>query len=160
MTLFENRFCLDIVRTLAFLLILTSTSARADRNGDETAVRAVILGLEQSWNAADMDTYLAAYRQDESMSLTYGASVVQGWDALATLFRTSYPDEARMGKFTINSLDVTLIEQHAAIVYGSFTHVFIEETIIGGFSHVLVRERGRWKIQHERTSRAEVHATD
>lgn len=160
MTHLENRLCWDIVRILAFLVILISTSAQADGNGDEKAVRDVILGLEQSWNAADMDAYLSAYRQDESMSLTYGNSIVQGWDALATLFRTSYPDEARMGKFTIHSLEVTFIEQHAAIVYGNFTHVFIDETIMGGFSHVLVREGERWKIQHERTSRAEVHATD
>lgn len=126
----------------------------------ESDVRAVIAGLQTTWNAGDMDGYLSAYRRDDSMSLTYGNTVVQGWDALDTLFRQSYPDEARMGKFTIDSIAVTLLGDDAAIAYGNFTHVFIEETIAGGYSHVLARDdAGDWLIQHERTSRGEVTPT-
>ena len=123
----------------------------------EAEVKAVIAGLESTWNNADMDGYLAAYRRDASMSLTYGNSVVQGWDALNTLFRTSYPDEARMGKFSIDSIAVTLMGDDAAVAYGNFTHVFTDETIVGGYTHVLMRDTdGRWIIQHERTSRGKV----
>lgn len=123
----------------------------------ERDIRAVIAGLQTSWNAGDMDGYLSAYRRDDSMSLTYGNTVVQGWDTLDTLFRRSYPDEARMGKFTIDSVAVTLLGDDAAVAYGNFTHVFSEETISGGYSHVLVRDdAGHWLIQHERTSRGEV----
>ncbi len=127
----------------------------------EAEVKTVIAGLESTWNDADMDGYLAAYRRDASMSLTYGNSVVQGWDALNTLFRTSYPDEARMGKFTIDSIAVTIMGDDAAVAYGNFTHVFTEETIIGGYTHVLTREAdGSWIIQHERTSRGKVIAAE
>ena len=110
-----------------------------------------------TWNAGDMDGYLSAYRRDDSMSLTYGNTVVQGWDALNALFRKSYPDEERMGKFTIDSIAVTLLGDDAAVAYGNFTHVFTGETIHGGYSHMLSRgEGGGWLIQHERTSRGEV----
>lgn len=123
----------------------------------ESDVKAVIAGLETTWNAGDMDGYLGAYNRDESMSLTYGNSVVQGWEALNTLFRSSYPDEARMGKFTIDTISVTLLGDDAAIAYGNFTHVFIKETIVGGYTHVLMlADDGSWIIQHERTSRGEV----
>jgi len=85
---------------------------------------------------------------------------VQGWEALNTMFRSHYPDKARMGTFTIDSLAVTLLGPDAAIAYGNFTHVFIEETIAGGYSHVLQRQDdGRWLIQHERTSRGAVIPT-
>lgn len=139
-------------------LVHLSPAWAGDSEGE---VKAVIAGLEATWNAGDMDGYLAAYEQDDSMSLTYGNSVVQGWNALNTLFRTSYPDEARMGKFTIDSIAVTLLGDDAAIAYGNFTHVFAEETVIGGYTHVLKRESdGRWIIQHERTSRGKVIAAE
>lgn len=145
-----------IVGVFLLALVQLSPAQVADA---ESEVRAVITGLETSWNAADMDGYLAAYHRDDSMSLTYGNTVVQGWDALNALFRKNYPDETRMGKFTIDSLAVTLLGDDAAVAYGNFTHVFPEETIHGGYSHVLARhEDGRWIIQHERTSRGEVVA--
>lgn len=141
---------------LGFLQLSSAQAADA-----ETEVRAVITGLQSTWNAGDMDGYLSAYRRDDSMSLTYGNTVVQGWDALDTLFRKSYPDEARMGKFTIDSIAVTLLGDDAAVAYGNFTHVFSEETIKGGYSHVLALDSdGGWVIQHERTSRGEVIPAD
>lgn len=132
--------------------------AEAGRSAEpEDSVTAVVQGLQTSWNAGDMSGYLDAYRRDESMSLTFGNTVVQGWEALNTMFRSHYPDKVRMGTFTIDSLAVTLLGSDAAIAYGNFTHVFIEETIVGGYSHVLQRQDdGRWLIQHERTSRGEV----
>ncbi|MFT4874939.1 YybH family protein [Congregibacter sp.] len=142
-----------------FMVLIQLSPAQADDAGVE--VRAVIEGLETSWNSGDMDGYLAAYRMDESMSLTFGNTVVQGWDKLNLLFRASYPDEARMGKFSIDSIAVTVLEDAAAVAYGNFTHVFEEETIIGGYTHVLKRAAdGRWIIQHERTSRGEVIGSD
>lgn len=137
---------------LGFLQLAPAQAADA-----ESEVRAVIAGLQTAWNAGDMDGYLSAYRRDDSMSLTYGNTVVQGWEALNTLFRKSYPDEARMGKFTIDSIAVNLLGDDVALAYGNFTHVFTGETIHGGYSHVLSRgEDGGWLIQHERTSRGEV----
>lgn len=144
----------------AALLVSLLQLSPAQASDAESEVRAVIAGLETSWNAGDMDGYLSAYRRDDSMSLTYGNTVVQGFDALDTLFRSSYPDPVRMGTFSIDSIAVTLLGDDAAIAYGNFTHVFTDETIVGGYSHVLAREEdGDWVIQHERTSRGEVVAT-
>jgi uncharacterized protein (TIGR02246 family) len=146
---------------LALVFLALLVGAQTARAADpEEGVRAVIEGLQTSWNAGDMDGYLDAYRRDASMSLTFGNTVVQGWQALNTMFRSHYPDRARMGTFTIDSLAVTLLGPDAAIAYGNFTHVFTEETIAGGYSHVLTRDDdGRWLIQHERTSRGEVTPT-
>lgn len=149
-----------LASVLLTLLSLPSAQANDAANDAKGEVRAVIEGLQSNWNAGDITAYLDAYRRNESMSLTFGNTVVQGWDALNTLFRNSYPDEARMGKFSIDSVAVTLVGADAAVAYGNFTHVFIEETIIGGYTHVLERgQDGRWIIQHERTSRGEVIAT-
>lgn len=128
----------------------------ADGEADERAAEAVVRSLQEHWNRGDMDAYLARYEAAETLRLTFGNTIVEGWDALNTLFRASYPDPERMGRFTIDRLDTRVIDGDTAIAYGNFTHVFPHETVKGGFSHVLRRsESGDWVIVHERTSRGE-----
>ena len=137
-------------------------SAQSDSpaHPDRGAVEAVIRSLQEHWNAGDMAGYLARYVQNDALRLTFGNTIVEGWDALDTLFRASYPDPERMGRFTIDRLETRLVDDDAAIALGNFTHVFPHETIKGGFTHVLRRTAdGDWIIVHERTSRGEVIVT-
>jgi len=123
---------------------------------DKSAAAAVIRSLQEHWNRGDMSAYLALYESSDTLRLTFGNTIVEGWDALDELFRTSYPDPVRMGRFTIDRLDTRLIDSDTAIAHGNFTHVFPHETVKGGFSHVLHRsDAGDWVIVHERTSRGE-----
>lgn len=140
--------------------LMSLTGARAQEVAPRGAPEAVIMGLEEAWNRGDMSAYLDLYQKDESLSLTFGNTVVQGWTALDALFRKSYPDPVRMGRFSIDRIDVLLVGDDAAVAYGNFTHVFPTETIKGGFSHVLsLTQDGSWVIRHERTSRGEVIET-
>lgn len=154
-TSLQGAFATALGGAMLFALFLVGTHARA--GGEEDAVTDRIRALQTTWNRGDMGGYLANYHQDDSLVLTFGNTVVEGWSALDTLFRQSYPDPVRMGRFTIDRLDVQLLGPDAAVAYGNFTHVFPTETIKGGFSHVLTRRTdGTWLIRHERTSRGEV----
>ena len=142
-----------------FSTVVGATPAVA--GGPEEEAAAVVRSLQDHWNRGDMTGYLARYARDEKLRLTFGNTIVEGWEALDALFRTSYPDPVRMGRFTIDQLDTRLLNDDMAIVHGNFTHVFPHETIKGGFTHVLSRnESGDWLIVHERTSRGEVIQTD
>lgn len=146
------------------ILSLSSVSLQAAAQGQpqdgEDAVASVIRSLQDTWNSGDMSGYLDQYQQDESLRLTFGNTIVEGWTALDTLFRDSYPDPERMGRFFIDQIDVQMLGDNTAVAYGNFTHVFPTETIKGGFTHVLTRDTaGRWSIRHERTSRGEVLET-
>lgn len=148
-----DRSCLIAALLLAGLPWAVAT-AHAD--SDEAAVEAVIRALQTDWNAADMSAYLDAYRRDEELRLVYGKGWLSGWDAVDSVFREQYSDEHRMGKFTIDAMEVRLLTDEVAVVTGSFEHVFPHETIRGAFTHVLQRTpAGRWEIQHEHTSRGE-----
>ena len=137
-------------------LSIPGYAAAADEEADKRAAEAVIRSLQEHWNRGDMDAYLARYEPADTLRLTFGNTIVEGWDALDTLFRASYPDPERMGRFTIDRLETRIVDGDTAIAYGNFTHVFPHETVKGGFSHVLQRnESGEWVIVHERTSRGE-----
>ena len=137
-------------------LVALDCSPGLAQNNVEADVTTAILTLEISWNSGDMTAYLAQYQQDDTLSLTFGNTVVKGWEALDTLFRASYPDPIAMGRFTLERVDVRMLSDDIAVAYGNFTHLFPHETVKGGFSHVLKRnDQGQWIIQHERTSRGE-----
>ncbi len=136
------------------VLALLATAALA--GPPENDVEAVIRGLQTDWNAADMSAYLDAYRRDDQLRLVFGKTSLTGWDTVNRVFREQYPDETRMGKFTIESLAVRLLGEDTAIASGAFEHIFPHETIRGAFTHVLTRDAdGTWKIEHEHTSRGE-----
>jgi uncharacterized protein (TIGR02246 family) len=142
-----------------FMLISLSLPAvsQVQRSESEDAVLAVIMDLEKTWNSGDMGGYLAHYRQDNSLSLTFGNTIVEGWTSLDKLFRKSYPDPERMGRFSIDQIQIQILSDDTAVTFGNFTHVFPTEIIKGGFTHVLTQGSSqRWLIQHERTSRGEV----
>jgi uncharacterized protein (TIGR02246 family) len=141
---------------LGCCLAISAHAAAADEEADKRAAEAVIRSLQEHWNRGDMDAYLARYEAADTLRLTFGNTIIEGRDALDALFRASYPDPERMGRFTIERLDTRIIDADTAIAHGNFTHVFPHETVRGGFSHVLHRSAsGEWVIVHERTSRGE-----
>ncbi|MEM1187159.1 MAG: hypothetical protein AAGI72_01460 [Pseudomonadota bacterium] len=157
----------EIMRKILALLLGCHLSlaafaqTQAPDKADRDAAEAVIHSLQERWNRGDMTGYLARYKQDDSLRLAFGNTIVEGWGALDTLFRATYPDPERMGRFTIDRIETRLVDGDTALAVGNFTHVFPHETIKGGFTHVLQRADARaWVIVHERTSRGEVIITE
>lgn len=152
----RRNLALGIALTAAMLAAPFSAAKDSDGNRAEALVRAVFARLESTWNAGDMDGYLSNYASDAPMTLTFSNQQVVGLEALSELFKASYPDPKRMGRFTIDTLSVDFLDENTAVGYGGFTHYFPKETIHGGFSHVVVLDEDGWVIRHERTSRASV----
>lgn len=141
---------------IAAVVGVLGLSGPANAASDEGAVESVIRGLQTDWNAADMTAYLDAYGKGDDMRLVYGQTWLAGWEAVNRVFRENWPDERRMGKFTVDKMEVRLLTDEVAIVTGAFEHVFPHETIRGAFTHVLQKTSdGHWEIQHEHTSRGE-----
>jgi len=142
--------------TATILVLACAIAGPAHGGTEEDAVEAVIRGLQSDWNAADMTAYLDAYGKSDDMRLVYGNSWLAGWDAVNRVFRDQYSDEHRMGKFTIDAMEVRLLTEDVAVATGSFEHVFPHETVRGAFTHVLEKTPdGSWEIEHEHTSRGE-----
>ena len=125
----------------------------------EAEASAEILALTEKlsvdWNGGDMDAYLAAYSDDESISVLFGDKAVRGWQALSDLFTSSWTTEEAMGDFHTSNVEVRLTRADVAIASGEFEHAFPSETIVGSFTHVWRHfEEGGWMIVHEHTARA------
>jgi limonene-1,2-epoxide hydrolase len=110
--------------------------------------------LEVDWNGGGMDAYLAAYQNDESISLVFGDKAVRGMQGMSDLFKGSWTTEEEMGDFHTNNVVVRLSSPDIAIASGGFEHVFPNLTVVGSFTHVWRRIDDGWLIIHEHTSRA------
>lgn len=145
---------------LLFAALTAATSMPTMADSAEEDVRVVIEALQTDWNGGDMTAYLAAYVQNDDMRMLSSAGIYEGWNTVNSIFREHFPDEPRMGDFTVDSLEVRLLTDDVAVASGAFEHVFAELTVRGSFSHVLKKqEDGRWLIEHEHTSRTEVIET-
>ena len=145
---------------LPFAALTAATSMPTMADSGEEDVRLVIDALQTDWNGGDMTAYLAAYVQNDEMRMLSSAGIYDGWNTVNSIFREQFPDEPRMGDFTVDSLEVRLLTDDVAVASGAFEHVFAELTVRGSFSHVLKKQDdGRWLIEHEHTSRTEVIET-
>ena len=144
-----------IKMTLEMLVVLGAMWAVPLQASDsEKEVEAVMRGLQTDWNVGDMTAYLAAYAENADLRLLSSAGILKGWDTVNTLFREQFPDEPRMGDFTMDAVEVRLLNDDVAVASGSFEHVFEDHAIRGLFSHVLRRQKdGRWLIELEHVSR-------
>jgi len=142
---------------LGVIAALIATAVPAQAGSSEGEVEAVMRNLVQDWNAGDMAAYLAAYAESADLRLLSSAGILKGWDTVNALFREQFPDEPRMGDFTMDAVEVRLLTDDVALTSGKFEHVFAEQTIQGSFSHVLRRqEDGSWLIELEHVSRTDV----
>ena len=139
-----------------FAALIAAAAIPVQAGDSEGEVEAVMRNLVSDWNAGDMTAYLAAYVESADLRLLSSAGIVKGWDTVNTLFREQFPDEPRMGDFTMDAVEVRLLTDDVAVASGKFEHVFAEQTIQGSFSHVLRRlEDGSWLIELEHVSRTE-----
>ena len=141
--------------TLGMLVVLGAMWAMPLQASDSVKeVEAVMRGLQTDWNAGDMTAYMAAYVENADLRLLSSAGILKGWNTVNTLFREQFPDEPRMGDFTMDDLEVRMLTDNVAVASGNFEHVFADHTIRGSFSHVLRRQKdGRWLIELEHVSR-------
>lgn len=138
-----------------FVALIALVPIHVQAGSSEDEIEAVMHALQRDWNAGDMTAYLAAYAEHAELRLLSGAGILNGWDTVNTLFREQYPDEPRMGDFTMDAVEVRLLTDDVAVASGIFEHVFAEETVRGLFSHVLRRQSdGRWLIELEHVSRS------
>jgi len=140
--------------SLVNALITTENDLTGSGRDASASVQAVIKTMQEDWNGGDMQAYLDAYWDDDSLALVFGNQVVTGKREMTHMFTTAWPDEERMGDFKTGNVNAVFVTPDLAIVSGTFEHQFTDELIVGAFSQVLKRvDSGEWKIIHEHTSR-------
>jgi len=139
------------VKTALVLLLVLATGAVA---APQDAILTVLRDAEAGWNAGDLEAYMQGYWQSEELCFAGGGTVTSGWQATLDRYRARYTDRALMGTLVFSELDVTMLADDAAVVFGRWKLERADDEPQGLFTLVLRRFEHGWRIVHDHTSSA------
>jgi ketosteroid isomerase-like protein len=125
---------------------------------DQTPVETILQVLadaEAGWNAGDLERYMQCYRQSDDLRFAGGDRVTTGWRATLDRYRAHYTDKAAMGRLAFSDLDVTLLADDAAVVFGRWQLSDVDGRPHGLFTLVMRLFPEGWRVVHDHTSSAD-----
>lgn len=121
---------------------------------DRDDIRGVLNAQAEAWNRGDIDGFMSDYWRSADLRFASGGSVNMGWDATITRYKARYPDKAAMGSLAFTDLDIQLISEHDALVFGRWTLTRDNDAPTGLFTLHMKNIDGAWKIVSDHTSSA------
>lgn len=123
---------------------------------DPQAVAAAVLEVldlqVEAWNDGDIDGFMAGYLNSDELRFTSGNEIQYGWRQTRQRYHERYPDRAAMGTLAFEDLDVRVLSEHAAMVFGRFRLTRESDEPTGLFTLLLERHGERWLIVADHTS--------
>ncbi len=105
-----------------------------------------------AWNRGDIEEFMAGYLRSPELRFASGNEVHRGWNQTLERYRRNYPDRAAMGTLAFEDLDVRVLSEHAAIVFGRFRLSRESDEPTGLFTLLFERHDGEWVIVADHTS--------
>ena len=105
-----------------------------------------------AWNQGDIESFMAGYLPSEELRFTSGNEVQRGWKETLERYRRRYPDRAAMGTLAFEDLDVRVLSEHAAMVFGRFRLTREADEPTGLFTLLLELHGEQWLIVADHTS--------
>ncbi len=119
---------------------------------EEAAVRAVLSKQMDAWNRFDLDEFMSSYWQSPELRFTSGGSVRRGWQETLERYRTTYPDQAAMGELSFEDLEVSILSDRWATVFGRYVLQRESDRPTGFFTLMFEKQDGVWLIVSDHTS--------
>jgi len=123
---------------------------------DETSIRSsikkVLSNQVKSWNAGNIENYMQGYWKSDSLRFASGNSVAFGWDKTLNKYKKGYPEKDKMGFLKFSNVDVKIISQESALVFGKWQLDREHDNPNGLFTLLFNKTQSGWKIIHDHTS--------
>ena len=117
-------------------------------------IHAVLAGQERDWNSGNIDRYMDGYLRSDSVRFASGGNVTYGWQKTLDRYKKGYPDKAAMGALMFEHVDVKILSETSALVFGTWRLKRSADEPWGLFTLVFNKTMDGWKIMHDHTSLA------
>ena len=151
----KNIWILVIILTASILISGCFKQPEVDSDAIHNAILKVLKDQTAGWNAFDIERYMQGYWQSDSLRFASGDQVQRGWDQTLERYKRGYPDSKAMGHLTFSDLDITIISEDAALVFGRFTLEREKDRPTGLFTLLFRKTEDGWRIVHDHTSTAQ-----
>jgi ketosteroid isomerase-like protein len=120
-------------------------------------VRDLLAKQIETWNAADLDGFLATYWNSPDLVFQSGGAGTKGFAATRDRYRSRYKGEGKaMGKLAFSDLEVETLGPDAAFARGAWRLALPDGAEPRGLFTLIVRRfPDGWKIVHDHTSAAD-----
>lgn len=140
------RYKIIFIFLLATAIGMSSNTARAQVNRDETAIRSILSAQVSDWNKGDVTTFMQGYWHDDSVMFITKSGPVYGYQPVLDHYKKSYPDKVAMGVLSFSGLILKKISPDYYFVVGAF-HLHRDKGDVNGQFTLLFRKiKGEWKI--------------
>lgn len=142
---------------LALALAFPGLGCQADQptRQDETMIRSILDEQKEAWNRGDIEGFMAGYHRRPDIVFTSGGKVRRGYEQTLTAYEDKYVDDQAMGHLEFSDVEIFGVGGHGAVALGKWELTDTPQAAQGVFTLVFTRERGRWGIMHDHSSKAE-----
>ncbi len=120
----------------------------------EANIMSVLHEQEQAWNAGDLKQYMNGYWQADSLRFASGGHINYGWQTTLESYQKGYPDKKAMGILSFSGIDIQILSDDAALVFGTWRLKRETDEPWGLFSLIFRKTAEGWRIVHDHTSSA------
>jgi ketosteroid isomerase-like protein len=95
---------------------------------------------------------MEGYWKSDSLLFTSRGKIERGYRETLAKYQKSYPTKSLMGTLMFSGLDISLLSQDAAWVFGRWSLTREKDHPHGVFTLIFRKFPGGWKIIHDHTS--------
>ena len=136
------------------LMFVVGTWSVAQQKTPEEEIRQVLQAQVDAWNFGDLESFMAGYWKSPELTFFSNAAETKGWQPTLDRYKQRYQGEGHaMGKLDFPALQITVLSNDAAFVWGQF-HLKMPDgkEPHGMFTLVLRKFPEGWKIVHDHSS--------
>jgi len=145
------------MKYLIILLIFVTTSCNHQKSGSSTnkkEILAVLMQQQDFWNQGNIKGYMKGYFKSDSLRFASGNHVSYGWQTTLERYLKGYPDKKTMGILLFSDVDIKLLSNSTALVFGRWELQREQDHPHGLFTLIFKKTGCGWRIIHDHTSAA------
>lgn len=105
-----------------------------------------------AWNRGDIDGYLADYWPSDKLRWVSEGTVRYGFEAVAAAFKARFDTPDNMGRLEVANLDVQLLSESDALVFGAWIQTTLKAKRHGVFTVHMKKIAGEWLVVSDHSS--------
>jgi len=106
----------------------------------------------QDWNEGNIDAYMDGYWKSEELRFASGDRVTYGWKKTLANYKRGYPSKSAMGKLEFTEINVEILSENSAMVFGRWQLHRETDKPHGLFTLHLKKLSEGWEIVSDHTS--------
>jgi ketosteroid isomerase-like protein len=137
------------VSVISFITIIQMICAQSK---DEQQVKNILSDDVAAWNSGDINQFMQAYWQSDSLKFIGKNGITYGWQATLKNYKKNYPDTAAMGKLAFDLIEVKQLSPVYVYVIGKWQLTRSAGDLSGHFTLLFKKINGKWVIIADHSS--------